>query len=50
MRTSSSQCHSKVVLDPSHKPLDPMMDIYDGHTIDLETRVDIWMKMDVIQV
>ena len=46
--TSSSQCHSNLILVPSHKPLDPMMDLYDGHTFDLKTRVDTWMRMDVI--
>ena len=50
MRKSSSQCHSKLILVPSHKPLDTMMYIYDGQTFDLKTRVDIWMRMDVISV
>ena len=27
-----------------------MMDLYDGQTFDLETRVDIWMRMDVVPV
>ena len=35
---------------PSHKPLDPMMDLYNGQTFDLKKRVDIWMRMDVIPI
>ena len=48
--TSSSQCHSKLTLVPYHKPLDPIMDLYDGQTFDLKTRVDIWTRMHVISV
>ena len=50
MSTISNQCHSKLILVPYHKPLDPIMDLYDGQKIDLKTRVDIWMSMDVIPV
>ena len=41
MRTSYRQCHSNLILVPSHITLDPMMDIYDGNTFDLKTRVYI---------
>ena len=27
-----------------------MKDIYDGHTHDLKTRVDIWTRMDIVIV
>ena len=47
---SSSQCHNNPVLVPLCKPPDPMKDIYDGNTYDLKTRVDIWMRMDVVPV
>ena len=50
MNKSSRQCHGKLIFVPSHKPLDPMMDLYEGHTFDLKTRVDILMRMDVIPV
>ena len=42
--------YSKLILVPSHKPLDPMIDLYAGQKIDLKTRVDMWVRMDVIQV
>ena len=48
--TSDTVNYSKMILIPSHEPLDPKMDLYDGQNIDLETRVDIWMRMDVIPV
>ena len=48
MRTRSNKCHSKLMLVPSHKPLDTIMDIYDGQKFDLKTRVYVWMRMDVI--
>ena len=48
--TSVTVNYSKLILVPSHKPLDPKMDLYDGQNIDLKTRVDIWMRMDVIPV
>ena len=48
MRTSYSKFHSNLILVPPHKPLDPMMDLYDGHNFDLKTRVDIWMRIDVV--
>ena len=35
---------------PYHKPLDLMMDLYDGQKINLKTRVDIWIRMDMIAV
>ena len=46
----SSQCHNNSVLVPPRKPPDHVKDLYDGHTCDLETRVDIWMMMDVVPV
>ena len=49
-RKISIQCHSKLIMVPYHKPLDPMMDIYGGQTIDLKKRVYIWMRMDVVLV
>ena len=42
--------YSKLILVPYHKPLDPMMYFYDGQKIDLKTRLDIWIRMDVIPV
>ena len=42
--------YSKLILVPYHKPLHPMMDLYDGQKIDLKKMVDIWMRMDVIPV
>ena len=48
--TSSSQCHNNPVLVPPLKPPDPVKDLYDGHIYDLKTRVDIWMRMDVVPV
>ena len=48
--TSVTLNYSELILVPFHKPLDPMMDLYDGQKIDLKTRVDIWMRMDVIPV
>ena len=48
--TSFSQCHNNPVLVPPCKPPDPVKDLYDGHTYDLKTRVDIWKRMDVVQV
>ena len=39
-----------MILVPYHKPPDPMMDLYDGQTFDLETSVDIWMRVDVALV
>ena len=47
-RTSSSQCNNKSVLVPPLKPTDPVKDTYDGQTYDLKTRVDIFMRMDVV--
>ena len=48
--TSSSQCHNNPVLVPPHKPPDPLKDIYDGHTYDLKTKVDIRTGMDLAPV
>ena len=48
MRTRSSQCHSNLIFVTSRKPLDHMMDIYGGQAFDLKTRVDIWIRMDMI--
>ena len=50
MRTSSRQCHNNPVLVPSLKPPDPVEDIYDGHTYYIETRVDIWTRIDFVTV
>ena len=50
MRTSSSQYHNNPVLVTPRKPPNPMKDLYDGHTCDLKTRVDIWMRMDMVPV
>ena len=49
-RKSSSQCHSNPVLVPPRKLPDHVKDIYDGQTYDLKTRVDIWTRMDIVQV
>ena len=35
MRTRSSQCHNNPVLVPPCKPPDPVKDLYDGQTYDL---------------
>ena len=35
---------------PPRKPPDPVKDINDGQTYDLETRLDIWTSMDVFPV
>ena len=48
LRTSSSQCHNTQVLFPPRKLPDHVKDLYDGHTYHLKTRVDIWMRMDVV--
>ena len=50
MRTRSSQCHNSPVLVPPRKPTYPVKDLYDGHTYDLKTKVDIWTRMDVVPV
>ena len=50
LRKSSNQYHSKLILVPYHKPLDTLMDLYNGQTFELKTRVDIWMRMYVITV
>ena len=49
LRTSSSQCHSNPVLVPPCKPPDSVKDLYEGHNYDLETRLDIWKRTDVVQ-
>ena len=49
MMTSSRQCCNNPVLVPPCKPPDPVKDLYDGHIYDLNTRVDIWTRMDVVQ-
>ena len=49
-RTRSSQFHNNPVMVPPYKPPNPVGDIYDGHTYDLKTRVDIWTSMDVVPV
>ena len=50
MMTRYSQCHNNPVLVPPPKPPDPVKDIYDGQTCDLKTRVEIWMRVDVVPV
>ena len=50
MMTSSSQYHNNPVLVHPRKPPDPVKDLYDSQTYDLKTRVDIWMRMDVVPV
>ena len=45
-----SQCHNNPVLVPPHKPPYPPKVSYDGQPYDLKTRVNIWMKMDVVPV
>ena len=50
MRKSSIQCHNNTVLVTPRKPPDPVKDIYEGHTYELQTRVDIWTRMDVVPV
>ena len=47
---SSSQCHNNPVLDPHHKPPDPVKDIYDGQDYYLKTRVDILTRIDMVPV
>ena len=44
------QCHNKPDLFPSCKPTNLVMDIYDGQTYHLKTRVDIWTSMGVVLV
>ena len=48
MSKSYIQCHSKLILVPSHKQLDSMINLYDGQNFDLKTRVGIWMRLYVI--
>ena len=43
----SRYIHSNPVLFPPIKPPDPVKDIYDGHTYDLKTRLDKFMRVDV---
>ena len=50
LRSSSIQCHNNPVLVPPHKTRNPVKDIYDGHTDNLEKRVNIWKSMDVVPV
>ena len=50
LRTSSSQFHNNPVLVPPCKPPNHVKDLYEGHTYDLKTRVDIWTRMDVVPV
>ena len=50
LRISSSQCHSNPVLFLPCKTPDPVKDLYDGHTYDLKTGVDVWIRIDVFQV
>ena len=50
LRKISSQCQNKPVLVPTHKPPNPVRDIYDGKTYDLKKRVGIWTRMDVVTV
>ena len=50
LRKIHSQCHNNPVLVPPCKPPNPVKDIYDGHTYDLKTRVNIWTRMDMVPV
>ena len=50
MMTSSSQCHNNPVLVTPSKPPDSLKDLYDGQIYDLNKRVDIRTRMDVIPV
>ena len=50
LRKRYIQCHINPVLIPPRKPPDPAMYLYNGHTYDLETRVDIWTMIDVVPV
>ena len=50
LQTSSRQCHVNPVLVYIHKPPDPVVDIYEGHTYDLKTVVDIQTRTDVVPV
>ena len=50
LKTSSSQCHNNPFLVPPRKTPDTVKDIYDGHTSELKTRVDIWTSMDMVPV
>ena len=47
---SSSQCHNNPVLVHPFNTPDTVKALYDGQTYDLETRVDIWTRMDVVPV
>ena len=49
-RKNSSQCHNFPILVPPRKITNPVKDIYDGQTYDLETRLEIWTRMDVVPV
>ena len=42
--------HNNPVLVPPCKPPDHVKDLYDRQVYDLETRVDIWTRMDVVPV
>ena len=50
LRKKAIQCHNNPVLVPPHKPPYPPKVSYDGQPYDLKTRVNIWMKMDVVPV
>ena len=50
LRTTSNQYGNNSVLVPPHKPPDHLKDIYNGHTYELKTRVDIWTSVDVVSV
>ena len=43
-------CHNKPVFIPPCKPHNPMKDLYNGQTYELNTRVDVWTRMDVVTV
>ena len=50
LRISSSQCHNNQVFVPPRKPPKSVKDLYDSHTYDLKTRVDIWTRMDIMSL
>ena len=50
LRKSSSQYHNNPVLVPPRKPPNPVKYIYEGQTYDLKTKVDVWMRIDVVPV
>ena len=50
MRTRSSQCHNNPVLVTTCKPPDHVKYFHDSQTYDVKKLVDVWIRMDVVQV